>query len=130
VAEPERLVLGEALPLDLTATATGGATAPDFSTTPVTVVIDSFPSDPDDYPVRVVLRWRPGGTSDSQFSYDAGNAVLNLDLPSSWTADNMTAGRWKAYWLVGEPSVQDCVKVVSLFVEEPPGGALPTEDPA
>jgi hypothetical protein len=129
VAEPERIVLGEALPLDLSATATGGATAPDFATTPVTVVFDSFPADPDTAPVRLTLRWRPGGTSSPFFSLAGG--VLSLNLTSEWTADNLTAGRWKVYWCVGPAATtQDAVGVLSLHAERPPAGALPTEDPA
>ncbi len=123
------LIAGEALPLDVSATATGGSVAPDFSTTPVTIVLDGPPAESGDTPPRFTFRWRPAGTSDDEFDLDG--STLTFDLASEWTAENLTvAGRWTLYLLVGAAAtVQDAVGSLELAVKVPEAGALPVEDP-
>jgi len=116
------LVSGEALPLDVSAAASGGATAPDLSATPVTLILDAPAA-------RHVFRWRPGGTSHSGFSLTGG--VLSFDgLTAAFTAANLNAhGDWNLYLCVGAAAtVQDAVGKVVLRVDVPPKGSLPVSD--
>lgn len=123
------LIAGEALPLDVTAAATGDSVAPDFAATPVTVVLDGPPAEAGDTPPRFTFRWRPPAVSD-HFTLDSG--TLRFDLTSAWTAANLTtAGRWTLYLLVGAAAtVQDAVGSLELAVKVPAAGAFPVEDPA
>lgn len=123
----QSLTAGEALPLDIDASATGGSVAPDFSTTAVTLVFDG-PADADGVVPRYVFRWRPAGISHAFFTLDA--PTLQFDATSEWTAAYLvTAGRWVVYLLVGAAAtVQDAIGKLELAVEVPAGGALPVGD--
>lgn len=126
---PDRLIWGEALPLDLSATADGGSVAPDFATTAVTLAFDQvLPAGVAGIPLRREYRWRPGGASDAAFSFSAG--VLRFDLTSVRVASELAPGNWKVYAAIGPPATtQDAVGPYLLFVEGPPAGALPTGGP-
>lgn len=119
---PEQLTRGEALAFDLFAAADSGSVPPDWATTPVTVVLGRGAA-------RHTFRWRPGGTSDPQFSHDpdpSGPRLL-FDLTSAWTGANLTAGRWTLSVLVGpSATTQDEIGAITLTVVERPGGTLPT----
>ncbi len=124
----ERIVWGEAYRDDYSATATSPSVAPDFATTSVTLVWDQLlPAGSTGTPLRVDYRWRPDGTSDSQFSFSAG--VLAFDLLAPDVVADLRPGNWRVYWCVGEPAEQDVIGPWTVFVEGPPAGALPTVDP-
>lgn len=117
------VVWGEALPLDLSVAATPPDTPPDLAVTPVTLVLDRQAT-----PLRRDYRWRPGGTSDPAFSL--ANGVLRFDLTSTRAAAELSPGNWRLYICVGPvATTQDAVGALTLVVEGPPAGVLPTTDP-
>ena len=125
----ERIVWGEAFDADFSASAVSPSVAPDFATTPVTLVWDSIPAAGSGVSsVRRVYRWRPAGTSDPQFSLSGG--VLRFTLTSVQVAGSLSPGNWRVYWCVGPAATtQDAVGSLAVFVEGPPSGAaLPTGD--
>ncbi len=128
MSTPERIVWGEAFDADLSATAVSPSVAPDFATTHVTLVFDSLPTPGSGVAsVRRVYRWRPGGTSDPQFSLSG--STLRFTLTSVQVATGLTPGNWRVYWLVGPAATtQDSVGSLTVFVEGPPYGVLPTGD--
>jgi hypothetical protein len=124
---------GEALPLGLSAAVTGSSVLPDFSTEPVTVVIDGPLAEPlanptpADYP-RGEYRWRPAGTSDAQFELVDDELVFTLSPADS--AELFThSGRWLVRWLVGPVATQDEIGKNEIAVDVPAAGPLPTVDP-
>lgn len=104
----------------LRAEATSPDTEPDFGTVPVTVFLEG-PS------ARFVWRYRPGGSSDSVFSYDAVNNYLYLTLTSTWTAANLTAsGMHALYWCYGAvATIQTAIGSLMVNVTMPQYGAAP-----
>lgn len=96
----------------------------DLSVTPVTVVADGPPSGTT--VTRHVWEWRPGGTSDAEFSWDDAGQQLVFTLLSGWTATGFTVGRWTVHVLAGTPATsQDDVLAYPLTVRDGAGGAMP-----
>ncbi len=114
----EQIVPGTAYTAELSVTATGSSVAPDFSTTMVTFVLDGTST-------RYVFRWRPAGSSDSNFSLASGK--LRFALTPAWTAANMaTRDQWVLYAIVGDSTnAQEAVGQVNLFSDPPKRGTIP-----
>lgn len=94
----------------------------DLATTPVTVVLDDSAGRED------VYRWRPAGSSDAEFSYDA-DAGLTLTLSSTATAA-VAAGSATFSWFYDPPaSSQKPIGSEEVVFKDPPAGVIPVVDP-
>lgn len=114
------LIRGAAFRRQLSSVATGGAVAPVWATTPATFVLDGPNGQ------RITFNWRPAGTSSVYITNDTLLNTLQLFLPTTWTAVNLTPGQWNLGILFLDPtSSQIPVGIVTIFVQDLENGPAP-----
>lgn len=102
------------------------STAHDLQTTPFTVIASGPTNTASSALRRIVWRWRPSGSSDSQFTWVGGTTGLVWTLTSGWTATGFEVGQWVLRFVVGDPATtQDNMTKYTLTVYDDPAGVLP-----
>lgn len=119
---PFEYTLGERIYLSIGVTPAGTSEV-DFSIHDVTVNLDHESG------TRFTFEYRPteaGTAADPDEVFELIDDELFFELTSTWTAENMTEGRWVMSTSVFDPATdQDEVAVVYIDMIKRPGGPLP-----